>query len=43
MEGSSRHTNQIINSNMLNPIDNQIRNLLKSGLETLEQQLDSDI
>lgn len=31
------------NSNMLNPIDNQIRNLLKSGLETLEQQLDSDI
>ena len=28
---------------MLNPIDNQIRNLLKSGLETLEQQLDSDI
>ena len=43
MEGSSRHTNQIINSNMLNLIDNQIRNLLKSGLETLEQQLDSDI
>jgi len=31
------------NSNMLNPIDNQIRNLLKSGLEKLEQQLDSDI
>lgn len=28
---------------MLNPIDNQIRNLLKSGLEKLEQQLDSDI
>lgn len=37
------HIDKIINSNMLNPIDNQIRNLLKSGLETLEQQLDSDI
>ncbi len=32
-----------ISSNMLNPVDNQIRDLLKSGLETLERQLDSDI
>lgn len=43
MKESSGRIDKIINSNMLNPIDNQIRNLLKSGLETLEQQLDSDI
>lgn len=43
MKESCGRIDKIINSNMLNPIDNQIRNLLKSGLEALEQQLDSDI
>ncbi len=43
MDGSGGRIDKIINSNMLNPIDSQIRNLLKSGLKILEQQLDSDI
>lgn len=43
MKEDSDNTNRIINYSMLNPIDNEIRSLLKSRLEVLEKQLNSDI